>query len=328
MRSAKFLISRIVLSSTLLAASLSAAETPSPALLVLLRDDSAVVFVDPSSEKVVARLPTGDHPHEITVSTDGSLAFASSPTDGTITVIAIAAQKEVRRVPFGKRSRVHGVRYAGGRVYFTSEGYQLIGSYDPAKDEVDWMLGTDQKGSHLTILSKDLTKIFVPNGDSDTISVIENISAKRPTQWNVSFISTGKGSNPEGFDLSQDEKELWVMGRSNGIVSVIDVPTKKIVYTLDLHTKDANRLHITLDSKLVLITDGPGGEMTVIDKASRKEIKRVKTTASQILFPPDGTRAYLAADEDVEIFDLKTLEVTGHISVGAAPSNMAWLESK
>src|SRR5258707_471018 len=62
----------------LVAANLLAAETPSPALLVLNKEDNALAIVDPVSKKVVGRVPTGQAPHEATVSSDGKLAFAAN----------------------------------------------------------------------------------------------------------------------------------------------------------------------------------------------------------------------------------------------------------
>ena len=97
----------------LLLGNLSAAETPSPALLVLNKEESSLAIVDPASGKVVARVPTGEGPHEVTASSDGKLAFVGNyggRTPGsTISVIDLAAQKELRRVPrvFAPSARHH-----------------------------------------------------------------------------------------------------------------------------------------------------------------------------------------------------------------------------
>ena len=75
----------------------SAAETPSPALLVLNKDDNALALVDPESGTVVARVPTGEAPHEVTVSADGRFAYVSnygsSSPGSTISAIDLVAQK-------------------------------------------------------------------------------------------------------------------------------------------------------------------------------------------------------------------------------------------
>ena len=76
---------------------IAGAQSPSPErLLVLLRDASALAIVDPANGSVLARVPTGSDPHEVTASRDGRLAFVASMVDG-ISVIDISAQKEIRR---------------------------------------------------------------------------------------------------------------------------------------------------------------------------------------------------------------------------------------
>src|SRR6266404_9564315 len=67
-------------------AKVSAAENPSPALLITYYGDErkgetgALAIADPLSGKVVYNLPLtgGGNPHQVTVSADGKLAFVTS----------------------------------------------------------------------------------------------------------------------------------------------------------------------------------------------------------------------------------------------------------
>src|SRR5690349_18242518 len=109
------ILPRMPLAALAIAASLAAAETPSQALLVLNKDANELAIVDPVSQKVVARVPTGEAPHELTVSADGKLAFAGNygaRTPGnTISVIDLVAQKELHRVDLGPLRRPHGMTF-------------------------------------------------------------------------------------------------------------------------------------------------------------------------------------------------------------------------
>src|SRR5271169_907994 len=111
-------------------AHLAAAETASPALLVLNKEDNALAIVDPVAGKVVGRVPTGEAPHEVAASADGKLAFVANygarDPGSTISVIDLAAQKEVHRVDLGSLRRPHGITFADGKVYFTAELNKLI----------------------------------------------------------------------------------------------------------------------------------------------------------------------------------------------------------
>ena len=70
--------SSVVLVGIFVGAGAIAQETPSPALLVLHKGENAMAIVDPSNGKVVGRVPVGQDPHELAVSDDGKLAFASN----------------------------------------------------------------------------------------------------------------------------------------------------------------------------------------------------------------------------------------------------------
>jgi len=91
----------------------------------------------------------------------------------------------------------------------------------------------------------------------------------------------------------------------------------------------ANRLKFTPDGKLVLISALRGADVTVIDAASRRTIKRIAVGhgSAGIVMQPDGARAFVACSPDgyVAIIDLQKLEVVGHIEAGENPDGMAWV---
>ena len=150
---------------------------PAARLLVLLRDASALAIVDPVAGTVLARIPTVSGPHEVTASPDGKLAFVASPSDG-ISVIDLEGQTELRRLDIGQGSEPHDVRFAGGKLYFTAEGYKVIGRYDPQRDEVEWLLGIGQDGTHMLVLSEDHDTIFTSNRGSNSVTVVADATIR------------------------------------------------------------------------------------------------------------------------------------------------------
>jgi YVTN family beta-propeller protein len=171
--------SMVLLFSVLSGAQAPAQDTPSPALLVLHKGENAMAIVDPTNGQVVGRVPTGQDPHELAVSDDGKLAFASNyagpgPRGGnSISVIDIAARKELHRVDLAPLSRPHGLWFSNGKLYFTAEGSMAIARYDPASNKIDWLLGLGQERTHMILVSKDQKTIFTSNVSSNTISIIE-----------------------------------------------------------------------------------------------------------------------------------------------------------
>jgi YVTN family beta-propeller protein len=323
---------KLVIICAAFAAVATAAETPSPALLVLNKADRTLAILDPASGKVVARVGLGEGPHEVTVSADGKFAFVGNygqQTPGsTISVIDLVAQKELRRVDLGPLRRPHGMFFADGKVYFTAEVNRLIARYDPATNQIDWLFGTGQATTHMVIANPDVSRLFTSNIGSDSISAIERVSG--PPGWTETVIPVGKG--PEGIDWSPDGKEVWTATGGDGGVSIIDVETKKVVQTLSVGSKRTNRLKFTPDGKLVLLSDSQGNELIVLDRATKKERARIAVGRSPegIQMDPSGSRAYVAQEgaNDIAIIDLTRLTIAGHISPGNGPDGMAWAVRK
>src|SRR5436189_2354485 len=95
-------------------------------LIVLNKDEAALVIVDPQSKQVVGRVATGEGPHEVAVTDDGAQAFVGNygtgPNPGrTISVIDLAGRRELRRVELGALQRPHGVFVFDRKLYFTAE---------------------------------------------------------------------------------------------------------------------------------------------------------------------------------------------------------------
>src|SRR3954467_7976106 len=297
-------------------------------LVVLNKEDATLVTVDPLTAKILGTVKTGEGPHEVAVSADGRTVFVGNygaQTPGqTISVIDLAAMKELRRVDVSPLRRPHGVFVAGGKLYYTSETNRIVARLDPATYQTDWLLGTGQAGTHMVWVTPDASRMFTCNIGSGSMTIIER--GANPLAWNMTVVPVGKG--PEGFDVSPDGREIWAAHSRDGAVSIVDVQQKKVTGTLDLQTKRSNRLKFTPDGRLVLVSDLDAGEVLVIDVASRKVIKKIPLgrMVEGILMQPDGARAYVAVNGEnyVAIVDLKTLAVTGRIETGRGPDGMAW----
>ncbi len=303
------------------------ASTPRPALLVLNKIDATMAIVDPSSGRVVGKVATGDGPHE--VATDGTFAYVGNygaQTPGsTISVIDLAALKEVKRVDLGPMRRPHGLALVGGKLFFTAETNRLVASYDTASGHLDWVMGTGQGATHMVWVHPSGSPIVTTNIGSDNVTLIER--GATPLAWNMTQIATGRG--PEGLDVSPDGRELWVAHSRDGGVSIIDLAARTVTATIEAKTRRSNRLKFTPEGRLVLISDLDAGDLVVLDAKTRTEVRRMPLGRSPegILIPPDGSRAYVAVtgDSHVAVVDLRALQVVGKIETGQGPDGMAWV---
>lgn len=333
--------------------------TPPNALLILAKRDQTLAIVDPVTLKVIAKVPVGEDPHEVIASADGRTAYVSNYGGGrlhTLAVVDLLNQKALPAIDLGPLGGPHGLTFAGGKTWFTAEAAKVIGRYDPATEKVDWVLGTGQNRTHMIYVSPDMKWIFTTNVSSGTVSIIEKTMRPagfggppppmRPdappsprsgpppggppgpptADWDQTLVKVGGG--PEGFDVSPDQKEVWVANAHDGTISIVDPVAKVVTETLAADVQGANRLKFTLDGKLVLVSTLGGADLTIIDAATRKTIKRlpIGSGAAGILIEPGGGRAFVACSPDdyVAVVDLKTLAVVGKIQAGKEPDGLAW----
>jgi YVTN family beta-propeller protein len=309
-------------------------------LLVLSKDDLTLSIVDPATMKVVAKMPSGPDPHEVVASTDGKFAYISNYGGGaynTITVVDLVAQKTITPpIDLGALHGPHGLMYVGGKVWFTAEAAKVIGSYDPATQKIDLVLGTGQNRTHMLYVFDDLKRIVTSNVSSATMTIIDKAAGGRGRgpgpglmgspgpDWDETVVPVGRGA--EGFDVHG--QELWAANAQDGTISIVDLHAKKVVQTLDADVKSANRLKFTPDGKTVFVSLLNGPDVSVFDAATRKLKKKIPVGhgAAGIEMQPDGSRAFVACTPDsyVVIVDLKTLEQAGHLDAGKNPDGMAW----
>lgn len=193
-------------------------------------------------------------------------------------------------------------------------------------------------------VADDEKRIVTTNVSSGTVSIIDRIPPRasgpppgtagnappRPVppggDWEQTVVKVGNGS--EGFDLSPDGKEIWVANAQDGTISVINLASKTVIDTIAANVPGANRLKFTPDGTRALVSSLRGGDLTIFDAATRKEVKRIKLGhgSAGILVPPRGERAFVACSPDnyVAVINLKSLEDEGHIDVGQNPDGLAW----
>ncbi|MBC7929375.1 MAG: beta-propeller fold lactonase family protein, partial [Rubrivivax sp.] len=270
-----------------------------PMLLVLNKAEGSLAIVDPVALKVVARVATGEGPHEIVASADGRFAYVSNygaeKPGNSISVIDLAARKEIRRVDLGPLMRPHGLVERDGKLFFTAEVNRVVARLDPSTGQVDWLVGTGQNVCHMLVHHPTRKIIYTANMLSDTVSVIELDKPQQPGPP-PRITNIAVGSQPEGIDTSPDGRELWVAHRADGGVSIIDTETNKIKETIKPGGMPI-RVKFTPDGKYVLISSPTTGDLAVFDAATRKELKRfpVGEAAVGIVIASDSRSAYVAS---------------------------------
>lgn len=317
-----------------------AADASKASLLILSKKGEQLAIVDPISLKVLARIPAGSNPHEVIASADGRTAFISNYGYGafhTITPVDLVTRHALPAIETGALRGPHGLAFAQGQLWFTAEIAKSIARYNPATHTIEEIVGLGQNRTHMLFVAPDLSLIVTSNVNSSTVSLLQQQPIPPPpgtppstaphTEWGQTILPVGH--RPEGFDVSPSHQEIWVGNGKDGTLSIINVPTRKVVATLPANLKDVVRLRFTPDGRLVLIASLHEDSLAIYDAATRREIKRIPIApggGGGILVQPDGARAFVSCSKDnyVAVIDLKTLTVTSHIETGPEPDGLAW----
>ena len=323
-------------------------------LLALSKQDHTLAIVDPSTYKVLGKVPVGDDPHEVIASSDGKTAYVSIYGGGslhTINVIDLVAQKRLDDIDTKPLFGPHGLVFVNNKLWFTVEGSKAIGRYDPSTKTIEWAMGTGQDRTHMIYVTNNAKKIYTSNVASGTISILQDTPMQRGNfappknaapngnmplpgnpppgmqqreNWEQTIITVSRGA--EGFDVSPDSAELWTASAEDGNIYIINLAAKKLAATIDAKVNGANRLKFTPDGKMVFVSSLGSGNLTVFDAKTHKLVKQINlgNGAAGIQMQPDGSRAYVAAGNNVVVIDLKTLEVINKIDVGGNPDGLAW----
>ncbi len=166
-----------VLAAAFLVDFAAAQTTPSPALLVLSKQDHTLAIVDPATSKISARLPVGDDPHEVIASADGRTAYVSNYGFGafhTLAVLDLVTPKALESIDLGALRGPHGLDFQQGKLWFTAEVAKCIGRFDPATGKIDWVMGIGQARTHMLYVFPDGKRIVTTNVNAGTVTILDH----------------------------------------------------------------------------------------------------------------------------------------------------------
>jgi len=205
---------------------------PAGTLVVSNMNDHTATLIDAASSAVIATLPTGEGPHEVTISRDGRWALVSNygvrgKPGSTITVIDIGGAKVDRTITLTGFQRPHGMAFLPGDTLFvvTSEVSQAVVLVDFRDGHVAGSLPTKARASHMLALTANGDRLFTANIADATVSAID-------VGQHDSTVVIPVARQPEGITVTPDGKHVWAGSNKDSVVVVIDTRARTVVDTL------------------------------------------------------------------------------------------------
>jgi YVTN family beta-propeller protein len=345
MRKPRFLATLPLLLAACAAPRASNEPPPDGLLVVLSKATASAAFIDLETGRTLRVAETGDGPHEAAANPDGTRVvvadYGGRQPGNTLTILEAPSGRRMHHIDLGQYTRPHGLSFlADGRLLVTSETQRALLVVDIASGAVIAAHPTDQPASHMVAATPDGSRAFVANITAGTLSAID-----LETGALLGVIETGAGC--EGVDVSPNGREVWTSNRAADTVSVVDTRTLEVRATIAVQGFPI-RIQLTPDGDRALVSCARAGEVAVIDTDARNVTHRVPMAfnpargADQHLFGdafgesavpigieirPDGRVAYVAnsAANQIAVFDLERMVVTGAFAAGEEPDGMAWI---
>jgi DNA-binding beta-propeller fold protein YncE len=298
-----------------LLASLSAAPPAQSGVLVIAyMEESRVVLVDGTTYQTLATLETGKNPHEVRVSPDGRRAYVAAGK--TITAVDLKNRRVKASFDLGSYS-AHDIRVSrdGRRVWAACAGAQAILELDAETGKTLNTYKTDQQGSWFVEVTPDERKIYTPNLEGKSVSVIDRATGR------VKII---RFEHPVyGIDITPDGKQVWVSG---GDLAVIDTATDEVVGRVKTSEAETGRIRLTSDGKKVVVALSK--KLAVFDARTRRLISEAELTSSPkvLTLSADNRRAFLTNpdDDSVSVVDIAAGKQLTTFKTGKKPDGIGW----
>lgn len=313
-------------------------------LVVANKSEATVSLVDTATKEILATLPTGNAPHEVDISPDGSLALVGNygtreEPGSSLTVIDVQAAEVVKTIELEGFTRPHGIVWLDqDSALVTAEENRALLRVKIDTGEVEQEIDTDSEISHMVAVAKEYGLAFVANIGSGTVTVVDLALGIR-----LANVPTGEGA--EGITVTPNGRQVWVTNRAENTISVLSAAGRKVIARIDAGEFPI-RAEATGDGRFVLVTNAKGNDLAVYATGEMKEVGRLDFTAVSkgdegrlfsdrfgdssvpigIEIVDEEKRAYIAHAnaDDISIVDLTQWKVVGTLSAGREPDGMGW----
>jgi DNA-binding beta-propeller fold protein YncE len=317
----------------------SAPASQASELLVANKSADTVWRLSLKDGRKIGEFRTGDAPHEIAVSADGSTAVVSNyggvRSGNTLSVLDLATGKPSRQIDLGQHGAPHGLRFLadGRRVVVTTEASARLLVVDISSDQIDKAIDIGDGVGHMVALSPDERFAYVAKIAKGAVSRVD-LAAGVETHERPA----GKGA--EGIAVRPDGREVWVTNREDGTITVHDPKTLAIRRRM---TSQGFPIRVTFsaDGRMAFVSKARSATLEAFDARtklslatvalSRDDAEYQDTMLGKAALPigvtvaADQPRAYVAISggDRVAVIDTERWQVIDYWVTGREPDALA-----
>lgn len=293
---------------------LAHAAEPAGTLVTANQGPNTLALIDLATGKQVAQLQEDGlvKVHELAMLPGGKTLIApiygdsgvgKPGTDGSkILVYDIPSRRVVHTIDLGKGLRPHQPTYDPKRnvIYVTTELDQAMTAIDAKTFKVLYEIPTGQPESHMFALSHDGHRGYTTNVGPGTVSVLDMDAHKLLTVIPVA-------KHLQRISISRDDKTVFVSDTATPRLAAIDTTTRTVRQWVTLPSPGFGSAP-TADGKYLLLCMPDAMKVGLIDLASMKLVKTIDVAGKpqEILYSPDGTRAWVSSFAEPKVAEIDT----------------------
>lgn len=283
-------------------------------LVIAQMDESKVVLVESGTYRTLATLDTGKNPHEVRVSPDQRYAYIAAGK--SITAIDLQQRTVKATFDLGEHS-AHDIRVSrnGRLLWLACARSESILEVDASTGAILKTYKTNQQGSWFVEITPDERKLYTPNLEGKSVSVIDRATGT------VKVIPFDHAVY--GIDITPDGKQVWVSGRD---IAVIDTRKDEVIARIKTSESETGRIKITSDGRKLVVALSK--KLAVYDTKTHRLINETELTSSpKVLTVSGDNRLALLTNPDdnsVSVVDIRAGKQLTAFKTGKKPDGIGW----
>ncbi len=217
------------------------------------------------------------------------IAYISNEDSGTISVLDLASLEIVDTIPVGRRPR---------GIHATSDGRYLFVAVS-GSPKCPPSMSDAECDSQATDESQDGIALI----DTLTRRVVKTYPG---------------GSDPEQFDISADDRYLYIANEDAGLASVVDISSEKIIKEIPVGSEPEG-VRVSPDGLHVLVTSESEHSVSVIDAESLQVTRKLDVgfRPRDLIFSADQNLLFVSCElsRRIDVFDGKNYSALGSIQL-------------
>jgi len=294
-------------------------------LVVVNKKDDTVNFIDLQSRKIKFTRATGKGPHELAMSSDGLTAVVTNYTGGnSLTVFDVRQAKEIKTIDLPQYPRPHGILFLKDQrsVAVSSEGSGNVVIVDIISGQINKVIATHQKGSHMVAMPDSSERVYTTNMDSNTVSELD-------VETGALLRKISTPNTPEAITVNKDGTELWVGSNDDGFVSIYSLVNSRLIKQFKGFSFPY-RVLLTQDEKFAVIPDYKGNTLDIFDVKNKKKLHQIKfgfrTIPNGVVYHPNDRTLFMSAygKDKVIVIDIPSGEILFKLPTGDGPDGIGY----